>query len=113
MTEYTSAKDPVPVVRGANQVVGQVGLVRASSASWTDSGRSTVQPSAICRTGPRPATRFTRNIVQGMPPRVRKSVLQPPPGKYSVMEAHHRVAARQFSASSGAISHHGLTAGSP
>ena len=35
------------VVRGTNQCVGHVGSVRSSRVSWTRSGRSTVQPSAI------------------------------------------------------------------
>jgi hypothetical protein len=40
-------------------------------------------------------------MVTGMPPRVRKRVDQPPPGKYSVMDGCQVVAARQASASRG------------
>ena len=42
MTEYTSRNGPLPVRRGTNQVVGQVGLVRRSSRSCIFSGSSTV-----------------------------------------------------------------------
>src|SRR4051812_22790354 len=54
-----------------------------------------------------------RNIVTGISPRVRKSVDQPPPGKYSTFEGHQSVAPRHFAASSGVISQNGLSAGSP
>ena len=47
---------------------------RSSSVRCTASGRSTVQPSAICSAGPSPFTRLRRHIVTGIPPRVRKSV---------------------------------------
>src|ERR1039457_5165682 len=98
---------------GANQVVGHVGFVRVSSASWTFSGRSTVQPSAICSAGPSPLTRFNRHIVTGIPPLVRKREDQPPPGKYSVMDGCHVTASRHFCASSLVISQNGFITGWP
>ena len=58
-------------------------------------------------------TRLRRHIVTGISPRVVKSVDQPPPGKYSVTEGHHFVAARQAFASSPVMSHHCLRTGMP
>src|SRR4030042_583584 len=78
ITLYTSRKGPPGWVRGTNQCVGQVGSVRSSRVLWTASGRSTVQPSATCSTGPRPSTRLRRDIVQGLPPRGRNPEENPP-----------------------------------
>ena len=69
------------MVRGANQVVGQVGLVRSIRGFPVSFASSTVHPSAICSTGPSPATMFRRDMVTGMPPRVSNSVEKPPPRK--------------------------------
>ena len=70
MTLYTSVKAPLPVRRGANQVVGQPGSVRSSRVLCTSAGRSTDQPSATMRTGPSPLTMFRRIMVTGAPPLV-------------------------------------------
>src|SRR6266480_4775838 len=96
---------------GTNQVEGQVGFVLSSRERCTSSGKFTVKPSAICRTGPSPLTTFKRHIVTGIPPRVVKSVDQPPPGKYPRSEGHQRVASRHRPASSGVISQYGRSAG--
>ena len=59
------------------------------------------------------AERFRRIIVEAIPPRVLKRVLQPPPGKYSVMLACQVVASRQALASSSEISQKGFMLGCP
>ena len=69
----------VEVGEGANQVVGQVELVRASSWSCIAFGSSTLQPSAICSTGPRPLMIFTRVMVNGTPPSRESAPTEPPP----------------------------------
>ena len=48
-----------------------------------------------------------------MPPRVRKRVLRPPPGKYSVIEGCQVVALRHLSTSASVISQNGFIAGTP
>src|SRR4030042_5135841 len=98
---YTSRKGPPGWVRGTNQCVGQVGSVRSSRVLCTASGRSTVQPSATCSTGPRPSTRLRRDIVQGIPPRVRNPEENPPPRKYPVTAGYQDVASRHRSTPSG------------
>jgi hypothetical protein len=100
-------------VRGANQVVGQVGLVRSSSVVCTWSGRSTVQPSAICMAGPSPldqvdAAHGHRHAAFGAEARD-----QPPPRKYSSHAGVPGGGFRQASTSSAVTSHHGFITGSP
>lgn len=88
-------------------------LVRASSWSCIALGSATLQPSAICSTGPRPLMMFTRVMVNGTPPSVRKREEKPPPRKYSWIAGHHSVAARQASASLCSISQWGFIVGLP
>ena len=89
------------------------GRVRPFIEDGVDIIRKVNAPSAICRTGPSPFTRFRRNMVIGIPPRVLKRVDQPPPRKYSVIPACQVVASIQRWASSSVTSHHGFITGSP
>src|SRR5690554_4676864 len=77
------------------------------------SGISTVYPSAICRTGPMPLTRFILLIVTCIPPLERNCEEKPPPRKYSKLAGHHLVAARHFSTSPSLTSQYGFITGFP
>ena len=57
------------------------GMLYGFSFWWISGSISTVHPSAICRTGPKPLIRFRRIIVTGIPPFERKLDEKPPPRK--------------------------------
>ena len=84
------------VTPGVSYGKGSIKLISGVTESTGDDGEKVY--------GPRPLMMFTRVMVNGTPPSVRKREEKPPPRKYSWIAGHHSVAARQASASFCSIS---------
>src|SRR5215475_12508765 len=76
--------------------------------SETLSGRFSVQPSAICSTGPTPFTKLSLDMVTGISAFVIKREEKPPPRKYPKSAAFQVVASIQVFQSTSLTSQNGF-----